>query len=86
MKRAIATILLLSTATSSLAQLNSTCVNADPSSTVAGISGDSEFEVDPQDPAQNVIYINNVVSGASSVVSHTSMGCLVWSCLDRSTP
>ena len=68
MKPAISAFLLLSTATSSLAQVNPDCINADPSSVLAGINGDFELLVDPQDPAQNVIYISNVGSGASSVV------------------
>ena len=68
MKPTISAFVLLSTATTALAQANPTCINGDPSSELAGINGNFEMEVDPGDPAQNVIYTNNVASGASSVV------------------
>ena len=68
MKPTISAFVLLSTATTALAQVNPTCINADPSSTLAGINGNFELLVDPQDPGQNVIYTNNVATGASSVV------------------
>jgi hypothetical protein len=59
---------LLSSISAAIAQVNPDCINADPSSVLAGINGDFELLVDPQDRAQNVIYISNVGSGASSVV------------------
>jgi hypothetical protein len=52
---------------------SSDCVDADPSSVLAGIQGDFELNVDPQDPAGNLIYISNVsnaqVFGPSSIVA-----------------
>jgi hypothetical protein len=68
MKPTISAFVLLSTATTALAQANPTCINGDPSSVLAGINGDFEVQVDPQDPARNVIYTSNVATGASSVV------------------
>jgi hypothetical protein len=68
MKPTISAFVLLLTATTALAQANLTCINADPSSTLAGINGNFEMLVDPQDPRQNVIYTNNVATGASSIV------------------
>jgi hypothetical protein len=68
MKPTISAFVLLSTATTALAQANPTCINGDPSSVLAGINGNFELLVDPQDPARNVIYTNNVATGASSVV------------------
>jgi hypothetical protein len=68
MKRVSAVLAVFLNAVPAFAQTDSNCTNGDPSAVLAGIDGDFELAVDPQDPAQNVIYISNVVSGASSVV------------------
>ena len=46
----------------------SKCVDADPTLTLAGIKGDWELSVDPQDPAGGMIFASNVVFGEPSSV------------------
>ena len=44
------------------------CADIDPSGTIAKVRGDFEFGVDPNDPAQHLLYLNHVANGPSSVV------------------
>ena len=46
------------------------CINADPGSVLAEVSGDFEIIADPQDAAGNLIYISNVAKvGPSTIVT-----------------
>ncbi|MBS0560795.1 MAG: hypothetical protein JSR21_12140 [Proteobacteria bacterium] len=41
-----------------------TCVNMDPSSVLAGVSGDFELTVDPDDPAAHVLFVSNLMANS----------------------
>jgi hypothetical protein len=68
MKHIIPTALAIGALTLSPARAQD-CVNADPTSVLATVGGDFEFTVDPQDPAQNLIFTANVADGASQIVA-----------------
>lgn len=44
-------------------------MNADPSGVTADVIGNFELHVDPSDPAQSLIYINNAADGPSRIVA-----------------
>ena len=44
------------------------CADFDPSRTIAKVAGDFELSVDPNDPAQHLIYLNHDANGPSSIV------------------
>ena len=42
------------------------CIDADPTSILARVTGDFELSIDPQDPAQNVIFLSNISKQATT--------------------
>ncbi len=78
-KYMIPALLAVSVAATPAAQSKtSNCTNADPTSEVANVSGDFEFNVDPQDPAGNLdTSKNRGRSGRrAAVFAGSASGCL----------
>jgi hypothetical protein len=60
------------------------CVNADPWLELAGVQGDFELTVDPQDRQQNLILVANLSDGTATVVAariNGSTGRVMWGSL-----